>query len=100
MLSTVKNVVLLNKFEEPFADLYIEPESPEILGSILQDDNIFKKEVEPRQKIRKKEKHQTTISSDIQKIFKPNNKNGEANKNEELSKEVNKNQKDFAIVVD
>ena len=55
MLSTVKNVELLNKFEELFADLYFEPEFPQILGSILEDDVIFKEgEVEPCQKIRKK----------------------------------------------
>ena len=35
-----------------FAELYIEPESPQILGSILQDDVILKEEeVEPCQKI-------------------------------------------------
>ena len=44
MFSTVKNVELLYKFEELFADLYFEPESPQILGSILQDDVIFKEE--------------------------------------------------------
>ena len=87
MLSTVTNVKPLNKFEELFTDLYIEPESPQILGSILQDGVIFKeKGVEPRQKIRKQEKPQTTTSSDIQKFFKPNNKNDEVNKNDELNK--------------
>ena len=44
MFSNVKNVELLYKFEELFADLYFEPESPQILGSILQDDVIFKEE--------------------------------------------------------
>ena len=37
-----------------FAELYIEPESPQILGSILQGDVILKEEeVEPCQKIQK-----------------------------------------------
>ena len=57
MLSTVKNIEPFNKFEELFADLYFEPEFPQILGSILEDDVIFKEgEVEPCQKIRKKYK--------------------------------------------
>ena len=95
MLPPVKNVELLNKFEELFADLYIEPESPQILGFILQDDVIFKEgELEPRQKIRKMEKLQTTTSLDIRKFFKPNNKN------DKLSKEVNKNNEDLAIVIE
>ena len=51
-LSSVKNVKLLNKFEKLLADLYIEPESPQILGPVLQDNIIYKEgEVEPRQKI-------------------------------------------------
>ena len=42
----------MNKLEELFAELYTEPESPQILGSILQDDVILKEEeVEPCQKI-------------------------------------------------
>ena len=57
-------------------------------------------EVEPHQKIRKKEKPQVTTSSEILKIFKPSNKNDEANKNKELNKDVNKNNGDFAIAVD
>ena len=67
MLPTVKNVeLLLNKFEKLFANLYIKVESPQILGSNLEDDVIFKEgEVEPRHKIRKKEKPQATTSSDI-----------------------------------
>ena len=100
MLSTVKNVELLHKFEELFADLYIEPESTQILGSTIQDDVIFKGDVEPRQKVPKKEKPQTTTLSDIQKFHKPNNKNEQANKNDELNKEVNKNNEDFSIVKD
>ena len=44
----------MNKLEELFAELYTEPESPQILGSILQDDVILKEEeVEPCQKIQK-----------------------------------------------
>ena len=76
MLSTVKKIELLNKFEEIFGDLYIKPESPQFLRSILQDEVIFKEgEVRPCQKIRKKVKPQSTTSSDIQKFFKRNNKN-------------------------
>lgn len=42
----------MNKLEELFAELYTEPESAQILGSILQDDVILKEEeVEPCQKI-------------------------------------------------
>ena len=95
MLPPVKNVELLNKFEELFADLYIEPESPQILGFKLQNDVIFKeRELEPRQKIRKMAKPQTTTSLDVRKFFKANNKN------DELSKEVNKYNEDFAIVIE
>ena len=99
MLSTVKNVELLNKFEEPFGDLYIKPEYPQFLRSILQDDVIFKEgQVKPCQKIRKKVKPQTTTSSDIQKIFKPNNKNDDVNKIDKLNEEVNKKNKGFVLI--
>ena len=100
MLSTVKNVELLNKFEELFADIYIEPQSSQILGSFLQDYVIFKEgEVDPRYKIRKKEKPLRATSPDISKFFKPNNKNDEVNEKDKLNKEVNRNNKDFAIVI-
>ena len=41
MLSALKNVKILNKFQELVADLYIEPESPQILGSTTLD-KIFR----------------------------------------------------------
>ena len=44
MLSTAKNVELLNNFEELFADIYIEPQFSQILGSFLQMMLFSKKE--------------------------------------------------------
>lgn len=98
MLSAVKKIELLNKFEEICADLYIKPESPQFLRSILQDEVILiEGEVRPCQKIRKKLKPQTTTSSDIQTFFKRNNKNDEVTKIDKLNEEVNKNNKNFVL---
>ena len=68
MFSIVKNVELLNKFKELFANLYIEPES------------------------HNRQLHQACRNF-------PNQVN-EVNKNDKLNKPINKNNKDFAIVIE